>query len=251
MKQSLDCETLEKTPLTKKNQMKKLLIITTIFLSALPAPAQFAPTQTSVAPSLKKVIRWGSNELPEKCCFDFMDKNQLKTIYRDEKISFLLTVDITSEKKYIVIYAGFYNNSAVPFTIEPDKFQMRMNEPRNITYNAISAADVAKNMENRGRWRMALAAGLADMATTQSTATVTDNRGNRADVTVTEPNRQAQRDVQNASREQTATNRTKADAVRDFALPIHTLFKDQMMGGFVFFKKEKLADGMIISFEIG
>lgn len=229
--------------------MKKLLIITTMFLFAFAVQAQVAPTQTS-APSPKKVIRWGSNDLPENCCRNYMDKNHLVTIYEDDKIGFLVTIDLKTEKKYVILYAAFLNKSNTPFTIESDKFWMRMTEPRNKTYNAISADEVAKKMENRGRWRMALAAGLTGMATTQSTATVTDNRGNRADVTVAEPDRQAQRDVQNASREQKVANRTKADAVRENSLPNHTLFNDKIIDGYIFFKQEKLADGMIISFEI-
>lgn len=174
----------------------------------------------------------------------------MKTIYENDKIAFLLTVDVTSEKDYLVLYVGILNKSNKPFTIEPDKFQMRKTEPVNITYNAIPAKDIAKKMEKSGRWRMAIAAGLAGMATKQSTATVTDNRGNKADVTVTEPDRQAQRDVENASRRRSTENLSKADAVREFALPTHTLFKDKMIKGYVFFKKGKPANGMIISFEI-
>ena len=229
--------------------MKKLFIVITVLFSAFAAQSQVAPPQNNVQLQ-KKVIRWGSNDLPEKCCVNYMNKNRLVTFYEDDKIGFLLTVDLTTEKKYVILYAAFLNKSGTPFTIEPEKFWMRMTEPRNVTYNRIPAEDVAKKMENRGRWRMALAAGLAGMSTTQSTATVTDNRGNRADVTVTEQNQQAQRNVQNASREQSAANRSKADAVRELSLPIHTLFKDKIVDGYVFFKQEKLANGMIISFEI-
>lgn len=229
--------------------MKKLLIVITVLFSSFPIQAQEALKQNTAQP-LKKVVRWGSSDLPENCCTNYMDKNRLMTFYGDDKIGFLLTVDSTTEKKYIVLYAAFLNKTDTPFTVYPDKFQMRLTEPRNVTYNPIPAEDVAKKMENRGRWRMALAAGLAGMSTTQSTATVTDNRGNRADVTVTEPNRQAQSNVQNAGRRQSADNQAKADTVRELSLPIHTLFKDKIVDGFVFFKKEKLTDGMIISFEV-
>lgn len=229
--------------------MKKIYLVVTLLFFVLAAQAQNTLPPT-VAQSQKKIIRWGSSELPQDCCTNYIDKNELKTFYEDDKIAFLLTVNTTFEKKYVILQAIFLNKNNKSFTVYPDKFQMQLTEPRNITYSAIPAEDVAHKMENRGRWRMALAAGLAGMATTQSTATVTDNRGNRAEVTVTEPNRQAQRDVHNASRERAAANRSKADAVREFALPMHTLFKDQTIGGFVFFKKEKLTDGMIISFEI-
>ena len=61
-----------------------------------------------------------------------------------------------------------------------------MTTPINKTYPALDAEDVAKKMEKRGRWKSLLGGALAGLATRQSTAVVTDNSGNRADVTFTE-----------------------------------------------------------------
>jgi len=229
--------------------MKKLTIIMTLLLAAFTAQAQEASMPPS-AQAQKKVIRWMSKELPKTCCRDYLANNELVTVYDDDNINFILRLYVSLDKKYVILHTVFLNKSFIPFTIYPDKFTMRLTEPQNKTYNSVSAEEVAKVMENRGRWRRILAAGLAGAATTETTGIVSDNQGNTATVTITEPDKQAVRNAQNSAQKQIANNQNRASVIREFQLPAHTLFKDKIIEGLVFFKKEKLTDGMIISFEI-
>ncbi|MCA1590623.1 MAG: hypothetical protein LC734_09620 [Acidobacteria bacterium] len=95
-----------------------------------------------------------------------------------------------------------------------------------------------------------LAAGLAGMATRQSTAVATDQYGNRADVTVTENDPNVQRNARQAAAQQAGRNATRSEILEEHAWRKHTLFKDEMRYGLVFFKKDGLTDGLVLSFEI-
>jgi hypothetical protein len=95
-------------------------------------------------------------------------------------------------------------------------------------------------MEKSGQWQGFFSAMAAGMATKQTTGTVSDNRGNTADVVVTERDESAVRNARNARQNRQASNAVKASRVRDLSLPLHTLFKDKTVEGLVFFKKRRL-----------
>lgn len=211
----------------------------------------FALSISTFAQTEKKTIRWGSANAPKDCCADFFKDNRLLTSYKDENIMFSIGVDVTTEKKFLAVIVTFGNPTDKSFTIDPENFQMRQTAPKNKTYSPVSSEEVAQKIENRGRWRLFAAALLAGMATKQSSATATDNYGNRADVTVTERDEEARDRVNDARRTQSNENSERAEIVKAIALPKHTLFKDDVKGGVVFFKKKDLAPGMIISFTIG
>jgi hypothetical protein len=208
--------------------------------------AQFVCAQTT-APVTKKVISWG----PGDCCANFMRDGFLQTTYKDETLEFQISVYPEMDKKYITVFISFHNRSAKSFTIYPDSFKMQITSPYTKAYNPISAYDVANETERRGQWRVAFARALAGMATQQSTATITDNQGNSANVVITEPNQQVRRDAANATARQQAGNAERADSIRAYSLAANTLFQDQTAQGYVFFKKEKPMAGAIISFMIG
>ncbi|HEX8396395.1 MAG TPA: hypothetical protein VF644_03045 [Pyrinomonadaceae bacterium] len=229
--------------------MRKILLITILLCAAGSIFAQDSTPQTA-AQATKKVIRWGSPDSPKNCCRNYMRDGRLVTVYDDEKVNFLLVLDAVVEKKYVVVEIYFLNKTEQPFTVYPDKFSLRFPAPENKVYPAIPAEDVAKKMEKRGLFRFALAGALAGMATKQSTATVRDNNGNRAEVVVTEPDRAAQQNVQRNAHDQRASNEVMANAVRSLSLTANTLFKDQIASGLLFFKKEKLPSGLIVSFEL-
>lgn len=221
--------------------MKTIISLLLVFLLSSAAFAQ----------SEKKAIRWGSPDAPKDCCADYVRDNRLHTTYKDDNILFSIGLDVETEKKFVAVLISIGNPNEKSFTIHPENFQMRLTAAKNKVYNALAVEDVAEKIQNRGKWRLLAASFLAGMATRQSTAVVTDNRGNRADVTITEQDREAQNRVNNARREQNAVNQDRADILRTISLPTHTLFKDEVKGGVVFFKKEDLTPGIIISFTVG
>jgi hypothetical protein len=220
-----------------------------IFCTAIGTIAQ--TSTDSEKASAKKVIRWGSPSLPAGCCNNFFDNNRLKTTYQDENVIFEIGLDTTVEKKFFAVLISIGNKTDQPLTILPDTFTMRLMAPKNKTLSPVPVDEVAQKIENRGRWRLLAAGMLAGMATQQSRATITDNRGNRADITVTERDRAAQRNASEAAGQQRSENEERASVIKAVALPKHTLFKDDVKGGVVFFKKEDLTDGVIISFTLG
>lgn len=180
-----------------------------------------------------------------------MRDGELVTVYNDENVNFLIVVSFNIDKNFIVAFAAFLNHTEKPITIYPEHFQIKMSAPVNKVYNALDTETVAKKIKNQGRWRSILAAGLAGMATRQSTGTITDNRGNTATVIITEPDHAAQRNARRSREAREVANQTKADKADKWALKTHTLFKGETVDGAVFFKREKLAPGMILSFTIG
>jgi len=180
-----------------------------------------------------------------------MKNNYLVTTYTDDSLEYILELDTDTEKKYIIVYIMFLNKSNAPITIMPNTFTIKMSAPVNKTYPSIPIGEVAEKMENQGKWKM-FAGRLFSGQTKQSTATITDSSSRVVgNVIITERDEEAIRERRQREAEQKAKNMNKASTVREMALPAHTLLKDKTVGVLVFFKKEKLASGLVLSFTIG
>jgi hypothetical protein len=149
--------------------------------------------------------------------------------------------------KYIIFWVGFSNKAKERLEIDPAVFSLTIKDQ---TYPVIDAASVAKKYRNRGRWSGAIAAGLAGMSTQQTTGTVRDSSGNTSTVTVTTPDQNAQRRAQQGNASRNARNADASDAVLSTALPRHTLFQGETVGGFVYFDKKKFGDQLLLKFTV-
>jgi hypothetical protein len=199
----------------------------------------------------KKVIRWFDPSLPKECCRNYYDNNHLVTSYSDDSIEYVITLLPEIEKNYIVANVAVLNKSDKTIDVNPSAFSIRTTEPVSKTYPALNAQEVAEKIEKRGRWRGFLASYLSGGATKESTAVVTDNSGNIANVTITERDNEAIRERRKAIEAQRQKKVQKGNMVRSFSLPLQTLFKGDSIIGLVFFKKEGALSGLILSFTTG
>ncbi len=217
--------------------MKLYLTIITILL--------FAFSLNTYSQTSNKTVQWnGSN----KCCDNWMQNGELVTAYEDEKLTFLMS--LTVEKDYYAVWIGFINKSNRRLTVEPSAFTLRLTEPVNQTYNALDAAEIAKKIKSSGKTRAFFARWGAGMAKKQSTATITDDSGNSANVRITEPDTNARNEAEGRIEERQVKNNSRANSVLSGALRSNTLFNDEPYGGYVYFPKKKAADGLIISFTL-
>lgn len=219
--------------------MKRYLIILFVFFVTSSVLGQETSTE-------KKIKSWTGGA---ECCDNWIDKGKLITTYKDENVDYIAILEFDDD--YIVFIIGIQNLSKQRILIDPSKFSIRMSAPVNKTFYALDAEAVAKKFQKRGSFRLALAGIFAGMATSQSTATITDNRGNRSNVVVTEPNRQAIENVRQKRIEQEEKNQNKAAVVRAVALPMQTLFPGEEVRGIVFFERKKVSNGSIVQFAIG
>lgn len=206
----------------------------------------YAQTPTSE----NKTIRWGAWSGTDGCCLNYLKDGVLITEYYDDRLGYSISLHPDKDKKYLFVLIVMQSYSDTPFTVYPENFHLRMTEPVNKTYAALSPDDVMKEINKRGQWRMGIAAALSGVATRQTTGTVTDSQGNTADVRISEPDYEGQNRTANQAADKQANNAARAAVVQNSALRANTVRKDQIIGGVVFFKKDKLAPGFILSFTI-
>lgn len=195
-----------------------------------------------------RTIRWGTADTPKGTYGNYYEDGKLITEYKDANIAFSLTIHPDIDKKYIGFWIIVENSSATAFDLSGDDFDLRFSDKPDILRPA-PVEQVAKDIEGRGKWRLMFAGALAGLARRQSTAIVNDGQGNVSTVTISEPDRRAQANVQNAQSQNASGNAVKAAALKDIALKLNTLFPKTIVDGVVFFKKpDKLPPGLVFSF---
>lgn len=236
--------------------MKILLLV--LLLVPVAATGQTPSTQT---------IRWGSASLEKNCCYDYMVDGGLVTVYRDAKLTFVVSIRTDVDDKYHLVVIDFLNKDEVPITVDPNNFQLSLKAPVNRTYPSLHYLDVAKEMEKRGkggRWFRGFRARMSQLPATVDTTTtgrviINDSSGQSATgtyrgestSTISTPDYDAIRRAREKNAAEEAENKQKADHFAHHALKANTIFKDQMVGGVVFFKKDKMSPGAVLSFRIG
>lgn len=204
-----------------------------------------------LAAAQDKVVRWGDPSIPKESYGNYYEDGALITEYKDENVLYSLTIHTDIDKKYVGFWLIIQNLAETPFVISQDNFDLQFTGNPELLRPA-PIDEVAKDIEKRGRWRMAFAGALAGMATRNSTAIVSDNQGSVSTVTITEPDRQAQANSQRARNNNASSNARKSAAFKDIALKKNTMFKRTIIDGVVFFRKpKKFPSGLILSFVAG
>jgi hypothetical protein len=166
-----------------------------------------------------------------------MQGYEVKTITHDNGT--MIAVSLNDDGKYLAFLVLIVNKSPQRFVVDPAAFFAKIETPKPFFLITIPADKVAKSMESEGRWRSAMSLFLAGMATRQTTGTVTDQTGNQSSITLTEPDRQAQRNAQQSVRDRNVANQAASNTIRDIGLRANTVFPETSLLGWVFFEKKK------------
>ncbi len=215
--------------------LKKPLILVTLFLLLA---GSIASQEKSADPEPKSpdwpTIKWHQTG-PD---FDsaLLEGREVKAS-RFEGTSIAVLMDDTGD--YLAFLVSVQNKSTSRIIINPASAFVRIESPKSGLLLTIPADKVARSMEKQGRWRNMLGLFFAGMATRSSTGTITDEYGNRSTVTLSEPDRVAQQNAQNAIRERNIRNQTSASIIRDIGLRANTVFPNTELTGWMFFEKKK------------
>jgi hypothetical protein len=219
-----------------------------------PAQTPAPPTQTQLpqesdnqpfVPS-KRVIRWE----PESTHSDsiVVDGRAVKGV-TDYGLTVVAMMDDSFDQIGFLI--SIENKSGGRIMVDPGLYRFEATKPRPLSLSPLDPEKLSRNLEQRGSWRTVVAGMLASLARRQTaTAQITDNTGYRGRVTVTEPDYEAQREVQEAARDRTLRNQSDADSVRDVSLKPNTIFNGQTMTGWVYFEKKRF-DEAVLKITIG
>ncbi len=205
--------------------------------------AAYAQAQTeTVSP---KVVRWTQGA--QGCDLVYKEGVGFYVLKHDGIIIYLT---MQGEGKYLSPFLQVFNGSMKRFTVDPQSFTLYVPKTHPELIASLDPYTVAKSVGNRGRLRGALAAGLAGAATTQSTATVRDNQGNRATVTATEPDTDAQERTRQAVQDNAEANLSEAQRILQTSFKTNTLSQGEIATGFIYFNNKKYPE-FVLRFPIG
>jgi hypothetical protein len=232
-------------------------------LSLVLAPSAFTQSTAPVPP---KVIRWLSPDLPKDCCNNYMTNGRLMTGYQDANLEYAVMLIHNQDDKYDLAFIYFQNKSDRPFTVNPKDFTFAVTSPKQVVLSSLDPDNVIKEIEKRGSGGRAFRTFLVAFARQYSsiqldesgTFGVTSDRGRTARGTysgtttgsVSVPDYEAQQRVRESNAKEKAKNAEQAEKMNVFALRANTLFKNDIYGGMVYFKKNKDWSGAVLSFEI-
>jgi hypothetical protein len=149
--------------------------------------------------------------------------------------------------KYVAFLISFQNLHETPLMFEPRNIQMHVLGTKPSQLSPLPLEAVQNHIQDEGKWGSIFRTFLAGMLTRQSRGTIVDDEGNRASVTITSPDYEAQRNVARAERERRERNENRAFNFSDLYLKANTAFKDEVVRGFILFDKKKaLGDGGFI-----
>lgn len=193
-----------------------------------------------------KTVRWQPNSDYSDSVIS--DGKEIKIITKNG-ISIAATL---IEKRGWIPHAfiTFENNTNNRILLDPALWTLNVITPKPQTLTTKEPEKLDASLENRAKWAAAIDDAGAAFSTKQTTATVTDSNGATSTATITEPDKQAQKEAATRGRAQQEHAGSVADYVRSSSLKVNTVFPKTQVSGIVWFENKKYKD-VVLTIVIG